>query len=120
MLAKEIQIKTQQELEELFDNAQKIEGEILKNYEEFDEETAKMLSFIISTYQTIKEFQFLEDFFLEGWSFVSYISTKLKLLEDATIIKKYILEEHRPNFNALMRTLINNIENELIINYMED
>lgn len=120
MLTKEIQIKTQKELDELFDNAQKIEKEILKNCEEFDEEIAKVLSFIISTYHVGKEFQFLEEFFLEGWSSMSYIGSKLRFLEEAKIIKKYILEEHRPNFNALMRTLINNIENELIINYMED
>lgn len=113
------QIESRKELDEVFDNAQKIEKEILKDYEEFDEMIAKMLGFIISTYHTTKEFQYLEDFVLKGWSCVPF-GPRLAILADAKIFKKYILEEHRPNFNALMRTLIKNIENELIINYMED
>lgn len=99
MLVKEIQIKNKKELDRMFDNAQKIEKEIVKNYEEFDEEIASMLGIIIGTYQTFKEFHFLED---------------------AKIFKKYILEDHRPNFNALIRTLIKNLEEELIIDYMEE
>lgn len=120
MLKTEIKIQSKRELEEIFDNARKIEKEIIKDNEYYDEDIAPMLGIIISTYNTCKEFNFLEKFFLEGWSSMPYLWTKLKFFEDAKIIKKYILEEHRPNFNALMRTLIKNLEQELIIDYMED
>ena len=113
----EIKIDTKEQLEEMFDLSKKIKTEITKTYE-YDIEMAEALSIIVGTYVITKEFQLLSDFFIEGFKEIKHFGARINLLEDAKIMKDYILEEHKPNFNAIMRVLLEQIEKDLIIDYI--
>ena len=114
----EIEVEGKETFDLALDLSKKINKEIMEKYE-YPEEIAKVLGLLFGIYVETKDFEVLAKFFIEGFKKVIKFESKMTFIRDVRTMKDYVLEEHNPNFNALVRVLLEQIEKDLIINYVE-
>ena len=92
-----LDFENEKQIDDVFKNAKKLKKEIIKDNEYMDEDIANMLGVMISTYIIVGQFEIIETFFLEGFVVLEPFGAKIKLFEDAKIIKKYIIKTYDKN-----------------------
>lgn len=89
----------------------------------FDDEKLSLFSMIISIYLLKEDFDIIKDMVLTIISQARKDNMEraiISLLDDLTIFKNFILEQHKINFNALLKCVLEDISKFILIKEVEE